>query len=75
MNLAESQAAEVELENLVDKVGVDNVLSCLSTVCMIKAGHLASEWQDLKAGSQWEAASKVIERLSGMAVVKNISFR
>ena len=42
-----------ELENLVDRRGVDSVLMALSTICGAKAEHIAHNWQDASLAKRW----------------------
>lgn len=46
--------AQDELEQLVDRFGLNTVAVMLSQICREKAEHLATNWQDQKAAVAWE---------------------
>lgn len=50
---AEGTAAMVELETMIDKVGLANVLYALSHICGEKAEHLQVNWQDKAMARVW----------------------
>lgn len=57
---AEETEAMVALEEMVDKVGVRNVLYALAHICNAKAEHVAVNWQDTAMAKEWtRAAAKV----------------
>lgn len=53
-----------ELESIIDRVGLDTLLDCLSSVCDDKAEHLACNWQDDGAARAWQRASARIAKAS-----------
>ena len=50
----EGSDAMVELEAMVDRVGVRNVLHALAHICGGKASHLEANWQDVEAAKVWQ---------------------
>lgn len=62
LNQAQQRGAEAydTLEALVDKNGVATVLACLRQVCLDKAEHSWTNWQDQTLSNVWtQLASKV----------------
>ncbi len=55
-----SQSTQNELENIVDRVGIEKLLIALSDVCAEKAEHVRTNWQDQKLATLWDRASKVV---------------
>lgn len=47
-----------KLEAMVDKHGLAHVLCGLELVCLEKAEHLRSNWQDFTTDKAWDAASR-----------------
>jgi hypothetical protein len=66
-------AIKDELESIVDRVGLDTLLDCLSAVCDDKAEHLASNWQDGAASKCWESASWKVAKLSCDRAIVRVS--
>jgi hypothetical protein len=44
---------KVDLEMLIDKVGIESVLMALSEICGEKADHIATTWQDATLAKRW----------------------
>jgi hypothetical protein len=53
---------ELEVELLVDRLGLYELLTLVADVAYAKADHLASAWQDHAAARQWRIAAGRIER-------------
>ena len=51
--LCEHSTAMVELEGIVDRAGLRNVLLALEAICFAKAEHLETNWQDPKSARHW----------------------
>jgi hypothetical protein len=49
----ENSPAMLELESMVDRVGIRNVLYALAKICDGKAEHVASMWQDTATSQVW----------------------
>ena len=56
----EGSEAMVQLEAMVDRVGVRNVLHALAHICGEKASHLEANWQDAEAAKVWDKAGNAI---------------
>ena len=59
----EGSPAMVELESMVDKVGIRNVLWALAHIAGAKAEHVATNWQDVLLAKQWMKISGQIQSL------------
>lgn len=46
------------LEALIDQVGLFHVLTGLELLCLEKAEHLVSNWQDKASAKNWERMAK-----------------
>lgn len=55
------------LENLVDDVSLDYLLSALAQVCYAKADHVLSNWQDQKLSKTWERCGVACDRAADQA--------
>lgn len=51
----------VELEALVDRCGLDKVVTALAEICWGKAEHLRSNWQDRATARLWDQAGKRLD--------------
>lgn len=60
----EGSPAMVQLETMIDRVGIRNVLFALSSICDAKAEHLHSNWQDHVAARIWEARGNRVGKLA-----------
>jgi hypothetical protein len=52
-----------ELEDMIDKSSLGDVLEMLVEICYEKADHLRHNWQDEAAAKQWERWGKKIDRI------------
>lgn len=66
MNTQDVTQIQEQLEAIIDRTSLQDVLNCLSGVCLAKSDHLEENWQDKASAKQWEEAYHVIDR----AVVK-----
>ena len=57
-----TQDATSELETLVDRYGLANLVSALAIVCEEKADHIRANWQDKVTANAWSAASREFDR-------------
>ena len=59
-----------ELENLVDRRGIESVLMALSSICGMKSEHIATNWQDTLLAQRWAtiegAVGVIVPRAAGL---------
>jgi hypothetical protein len=53
-----------DLEKMVDAHGIHDVLLNLARVCMLKAGHIEENWQDIGLSRNWDEIGQHLETLS-----------
>jgi N-methylhydantoinase B/oxoprolinase/acetone carboxylase alpha subunit len=58
------EAARDTLEDLVDRYSLDEVIEILSEVCMDKAEHLRSNWDDPVSARWWQDNSVYLTNVS-----------
>lgn len=56
-------AAKDQLEAMIDKSSLNDVLDMLAEICHAKADHLRSNWQDEPAAKDWDRAGNRINKL------------
>ena len=56
-----------ELETLVDRNGLSEMLSALSYICSEKAIHVATSYQDTTLAKWWMEMAKKIDKLTEAA--------
>ena len=61
---SENSPAMFELEGMVDRVGIRNVLYALARICDGKSEHTASMWQDTSTAQVWNRWAWRIESLA-----------
>jgi hypothetical protein len=52
--LEASQIASADLEMLVDRHGLKQVIDMLATICEEKAEHVSINWQDIHLARSWK---------------------
>ena len=52
-----------ELEALVDRFSLANVLEALVTICHEKADHVQDNWQDVALARDWDNDGRKIDRI------------
>jgi hypothetical protein len=52
-----------QLETLIDRYGIDNVIAMLGFVCGEKAEHIATNYQDASQGKEWIKLSADLDKL------------
>ena len=55
-----------DLENLIDRRGIQMVLQQISEICGLKAEHIAHDWQDALLARRWAT----VEGAVGVASTK-----
>jgi hypothetical protein len=63
---------EKALEAMIDSESLARVLENLETVCLEKAEHLRTNWQDEAAAKSWESLALRIDRAAVLALDKGI---
>jgi hypothetical protein len=58
-----------QLEAIVDKTSLSEVLEALAQVCCEKSNHLESNWQDKATAKEW---LKVYDKLDSLAVTVSL---
>jgi hypothetical protein len=59
---AEGSEAMLQLEAMVDRAGLRNVLWALQNIAYAKAGHIQVNWQDSALARQWEMTGHKLSR-------------
>lgn len=53
-----------DLENLIDRRGIGNVLGQITDICHAKAEHVDHAWQDRPLAMAWERLAHAIDKLT-----------
>lgn len=53
-----------DLEGMIDKAGLATVLGQISEICMAKADHIRSNWQDEGLAKEWEKFGEKLSKFS-----------
>ena len=53
-----------DLEDLIDKKGLREVLESLCSICYEKADHVALNWQDKGLSRAWKKNGKILDKVS-----------
>lgn len=56
--------AMVQLETMVDRAGMRNVLYALASICDAKGEHLRTNWQDANEARLWERDGDKLSQLT-----------
>ena len=57
-----------ELESIIDRDGLAEVLDRLVTICTLKADHIRTNWQDRYTAQPWDILATSLERSHVKAV-------
>lgn len=49
-----------ELENLIDRRGIESVLHQISELCGFKADHIEHNWQDASLAKRWRTVEGAV---------------
>jgi hypothetical protein len=60
------------LERMIDASSVEHVLSLLSIICLEKADHIRSNWQDPSLARVWAGMSSKLDRTADIAQKRGI---
>ena len=55
---------QFDLENIIDNSNLQTTLRALANICLEKAEHIRSNWQDESLAKTWEKAAAKIDALS-----------
>lgn len=58
-----SQDDKTDLEQIIDRYSLQDVLGALAEIARDKGEHLRSNWRDKYAARTWELAARQIDRL------------
>ena len=50
------------IEQMIDRVGLATVLRSIQAICIGKADHIHTNWQDQHLAKQWERAARVVAK-------------
>ena len=67
-----TQDATSELETLVDRHGLSNVIEALSIVCAEKADHIQTNWQDNVLAGSWERSSHQLDTVAARVKARGL---
>jgi hypothetical protein len=62
-----------DLEKMIDKHGLEYVLQQLACICIAKAEHIETNWQDHLTAAVWGRAHKAIMKAADNASVQTVS--
>ena len=51
------------LEKLIDASSIENVITSLADVCLLKAEHLRTNWQDKNTAEYWEKIANKLNKI------------
>jgi hypothetical protein len=53
-----------ELEILLDKLGVEGIMSALAEICYEKEAHVQEYWQDRSLAARWRKLGAKLEKMA-----------
>ncbi len=65
MNQTIKESTSYQLEQLIDKFTLPQIVDQLAVICREKADHLRVNWQDNNAARLWDRNANKLEMLSG----------
>ena len=57
--------AYTELEDMIDTHTVEGLLNMLADICVEKAEHITTTWEDAVAAAAWRRSAKMLTTLAG----------
>jgi len=60
----EKNEAEYNLEGIIDSIGLNETLQAMVKICLEKADHIRSSYDDKTLAKSWEHDSKVIDKIT-----------
>ena len=67
-----AKSYEYELEEIIDKFGLQRTVEALAEICHLKAEHIEENWQDNYMARAWRKAAGSVYRCSQSDAVFNI---
>ena len=58
-----------DIEEMIDRSGLQHVLELIAMICNGKADHLRENWQDARTARVWERAGQTVEKAAQSAAV------
>lgn len=55
--------AEYSLEEIIDAIGLKETFQAMAKICLEKADHIRSSYDDKTLAKSWEHDSKVIDKI------------
>lgn len=59
----DEKETKIEIEQMIDALGMFRVLGLLSEICYEKAEHIRSNWQDSNMARSWDRAGEYLDRV------------
>lgn len=60
--MSEPDNMQDQLEQMMDKVGIGNLIQLIGCVCSEKADHIRYNWQDRPLAAWWDKTARTLER-------------
>jgi dissimilatory sulfite reductase (desulfoviridin) alpha/beta subunit len=60
-------ATENKIEELIDKVGLEDFLTAIEEVCYQKEEHIIANWQDTFLANKWHKVAKMVGMAANQA--------
>jgi Mn-dependent DtxR family transcriptional regulator len=64
---------KVQIEQAIDRMGLHNFLGVISDICLEKAEHVESNWQDRALARAWVRASFRMTRCADNTAIRQVS--
>lgn len=61
--MSDRDEMKYQLESMIDKSSLNDVLAMLAEICHEKADHLRCNWQDEAAAKEWERLANRISKI------------
>lgn len=72
MSLKLTEAELVDLEKILDRRSLYEIVRALSHICYLKAQHVSEAWQDARLEKRWEKAAAAFDKFSERNSIKNL---
>jgi hypothetical protein len=64
-----------QVEDIIDREGVDGLLDVITDVCLYKAEHLATNWQDVEGARKWQNAAIAFQTMKEKTAVRAVMYK